>query len=407
MESRKGRIHTIDGIRGLSLFGILCANMLIFQYGMYGQSKMEVFHISMFDHWVNDFLSIVFVGSSMPIFTFLFGYSLVMMGSSLERKELPVKWSLFKRAIFLIILGVLHSTYLWEGDILLMYGILSIFLLVFVRRRAKTILICAIGLCLILGGLAFMGMMNGPEEVLNELSNPQDLIPYIEKTTEVYSSGTYAEIKEYRNNVYPPEGDTSEKGTFGGKFAMMFLGILVIMPMFLIGMYAAKKQWFVDVAEKGKRYRTLAITFIVGGLVLKGYAQFAVEGVLKETGGLIGPFMLSFGYIFLMALLYTNVSFRNKLKGFEAVGKLSLTNYILQTVICTTIFYGYGFGLFGKLGVTLGFVLSIIIYTLQVVGSYYYLQHFKTGPLEFINRKWVYFSLKRKKKRPILEEQIL
>ncbi|RXZ82634.1 DUF418 domain-containing protein [Paenibacillaceae bacterium] len=78
--------------------------------------------------------------------------------------------------------------------------------------------------------------------------------------------------------------------------------------------------------------------------------------------------------------------------------KLSLSNYLLQTVVCTTIFYGYGLGLFGKLGVIAGIGIALILYTLQLLGSAWYLTRFRTGPVERVLRIWTYWSWKGRPK---------
>ncbi|WP_042477575.1 DUF418 domain-containing protein [Bacillus ndiopicus] len=397
MEKTKGRIHVIDGIRGFSLFGILSANMLIFQYSINGSPTMDMFTMSGLDEWMNHFIAIAITGSFMPIFAFLFGYSMIMMSQSLENKGLKVKWHLFKRSLFLIIIGLLHGIFLWEGDILFSYGTLMLILILFVRRKAKTVLIWAISTWVIT--FAFIGLGSFVGGGVEEISNPQSLQAYMEKTVDIYGSGTYQEIKEHRNNAELIEED--EPVLFLAVFVAIFM-----LPIFLMGIYAAKKQWFVQMQGKGRRYGLLAGVLIFLGITLKALAELGPSFSFTDFGQMIGTFILAFGYIFLIAALYNQAWFSNKMQWFEAVGKLSLTNYLLQSVICTTIFYGYGFGLFGKLGVTLGFVLGIVIYLLQLIASRYYLTHFQAGPMEKLIRTWTYFSFKRKKKHRTLNENV-
>lgn len=90
------------------------------------------------------------------------------------------------------------------------------------------------------------------------------------------------------------------------------------------------------------------------------------------------------------------------MRRFEAVGRLSLTNYLMQSVICTTIFYGYGLGLFGRAGVIIGAVIALAVYGTQLWFSPLYLKKFSSGPVEYLLRIWTYLSWKgqpRKKKR--------
>ncbi len=390
--NKHARIHAIDGIRGFSLFGILLANMLIFQYGLWGKDEIHIFELSRVDQYTYTFTKIFIEGSFMPIFTFLFGYSMIMMKNSLERKNLRVKWHLFRRMIMLIVIGLLHSIYFWEGDILFLYGAMGILLLMFVNRKPKTILIWGVSLFLLFG----IGSFFGEEELQQADMDFTDA--YIEKTTEIYSSGTYAEIKDYRNNN---EEDPLSKEL--GESKMVFLVLLtplVIAPMFLFGMYAAKRKMFFRPHKEKRFYWIGFILCLPVGLLLNIIGYFYSDNNWAMGFAMIGEILLAFGYIFLVALLYCRKSKFRILTYLESIGKLSLTNYIMQTVICTTIFYGYGFALFGRAGVTDGILLGIVVFALQIYFSTIYLNHFRYGPLEKITRSFTYLSfLKFNKKR--------
>ncbi|CAM5431939.1 hypothetical protein LSPH24S_02886 [Lysinibacillus sphaericus] len=101
------RVRFIDAMRGFSLFGILMANLLIFQYGMYGKEKLS--DLSFLDTGALYFVKIFIEGSFMPIFTILFGYSLIKMIQSVRNKKGKSRWSILRRAIGLIVLGGLHA----------------------------------------------------------------------------------------------------------------------------------------------------------------------------------------------------------------------------------------------------------------------------------------------------------
>ncbi|WP_062052518.1 DUF418 domain-containing protein [Bacillus sp. JCM 19034] len=375
------RIQMVDAIRGFCLLGILIANMLIFQYGIFGMEELETFSISKWDASFHTFLKIAVEGSFMPIFAFLFGFGLIKMKESLERRQLGVKRTLFRRFLLLIVLGFLHSTFLWEGDILLMYGMMGIFLLLFVKRKAKTILIWA---------LLFFGVTTliGYGSTLEFTDEQHELNEYIAKETATYSEGTYWEVVEFRNSEdsYQALGLSEED----------YLLILLLMPIinatpFLIGMYAAKKDWFSN-PENLRSFYKKGMILIPIGLAFKSIYYFinhSLAGMLYEPGAIA----LAIGYIFLLAYLYTKVSNLAAFNLFGYVGRLSLTNYIMHSIICTTIFYGYGLGLYGKLGVIFGFLLCIVIYVSQMICSKWYLSRFKSGPLEHLARICTYLSL--------------
>lgn len=383
--SGKARVNTIDGLRGFSLLGILLANLLIFGYGLWGKDQIHLFDISKVDEWAYAFIKIAVEGSFLPIFTFLFGYSMIMMKNSLERKELKTKRRFFRRSVLLIVLGILHSVFLWEGDILFIYGIMGIFLLFFLHRKPKTILIWTLILFALLGTASVSSMM------IEEVEDGFNFEPYVEETTEVYSTGTYEEIKEYRNNSEDPLIEKMGEG----KLAVVFL-LLPFMhgPMFLLGMYAAHRKVFFQPEKESKLYWVGMIVGLLLGIGLESYSYFfSVEGP-----EMVGGVLLALGYISAFGILYSKYNELRMLRMLENMGKLSLTNYIMQTVICTTIFYGYGLGLFGELGVFPMILLGFMIFGVQMVYSSIYLRYFRYGPLEKVMRAWTYLSFFRNRK---------
>lgn len=393
------RVRLIDSLRGLSLFGILLANMLIFQYGMWGKDEISYFSLSDLDTGAYKFIKIVVEGSFMPIFTFLFGYSLIKLVDSLRKKEVKARWHLVRRFIFLIILGILHGTYLWEGDILSFYGLMGFFLLIFINRKKKTLIIWGIILLLLTSAMGY-GILEETKEEVEKLSS------YIVKTNDVYTNGTYAEIMDHRNNENPL--------VFEDEFFILFIMILapfMTAPLFLFGMAAAKGNFFTRPHLEQKWYKIGAILLPIG-LALKACSILLQENDWSAISLNVGAQLLSLGYISLFALLFVSYSNSKVFRGFESVGKLSLTNYIMQSVICTTIFYGYGLGLFGDLGIINSIILGLVIFALQCVCSSLYLKKFRRGPLEAILRIGTNFSWngsvkKRKKSKKIELENTL
>ncbi|MFC5588501.1 DUF418 domain-containing protein [Sporosarcina soli] len=380
------RIHIIDGMRGFSLFGILLANLLIFQYGLWGKDEIHLFPLSPLDKNFYAFTKIAIESSFMPIFTFLFGYSMMMMRERFAHNNLRIKWHLFRRSCLLVIIGILHATFLWDGDILLLYGVMGLFLLVFVNRKAKTLLIWGSVLFL---AIAFLNLYPTEDE---ELLEPALLTSYIHTTTEVYQTGSYSEITTYRNHSEDPLSQSMSEGEIG---AILLLMPFTIAPMFLFGMYAAKRGFFRRPQQEKRHYLIGAVIGLILGLGMKAYGYFLAQTSFVMIGGII----LAFGYISLIGLLYSKFPTSRLVMYFEQVGKLSLTNYIFQTVICTTVFYGYGFGLFGKVGVFEAMLFGILIFVMQIAFSCLYIKYFRYGPLEKIVRIGTYLSFSNKPKK--------
>ncbi|SMF65709.1 uncharacterized protein SAMN05661091_0190 [Paenibacillus uliginis N3/975] len=381
MGNPRKRAVAVDAIRGFSLLGILMANMLIFQYGMFGKDEMWLFKPSSLDLIGHDMLKIFVEGSFMPIFTFLFGYSMIKMKESMNAKGLKYGRNVVRRSILLIALGFAHSM-LWDGDILLFYGGISFFLLLFVNRKPKTLMIWGIIFLLLSIGISYGGTSAAsPEDVMR-------METHVRETINLYGTGTYSEIMNHRNTSDP-------LGLPGGMmFFILLLTPLILGALFLFGMAAAKRGKFISPEQEKGSYLRYAIMFVPFGIAAKTASimlgsSHAWSGILHMAGAQI----LALGYIYLFAYIYALSSNRNVVfRSFEAVGRMSLTNYLMQTVICTTIFYGYGLGMFGRLGVLTGILIALGIYIAQAMCSLLYLNRFRTGPIEFLLRIGTYWS---------------
>ena len=382
------RVSVIDGLRGFSLLGILIANMLIFQYGMFGKDRIENFLLSSGDHVAYVWTKIFVENSFFPIFMFLFGYSIIKLKEQLEKNDKKVKRHFVRRFFLLMIIGLLHSTFIWEGDILLVYGLIGFFMFIFLNRKKKTILVWAILLFTTTSLLGFVKYEESAKEV-------ESMASYIEKETDAYSSGSYKEVYEFRNNGEDPFGFPDYYYLF-----LPLLAPIVISPLFLLGMYTAKSNLFKNPNKERRKYTFRAVLFCLTGLSLKSLPYLMNQSNWTEGAYRVGSTFLAIGYIFAFALLYTKAELK-VLSYFEVVGRLSMTNYLFQSIVCTTIFYGYGIGMFGNLGVFKAMLLAMTIFGLQVVISHFYLKIFKMGPFEKIMRIGTYLSWsgKLKKKR--------
>ncbi|ATF12003.1 DUF418 domain-containing protein [Brevibacillus brevis X23] len=392
MELKENRVRIIDGLRGFSLVGILMANMLIFQYGIWGSQEMDLYALPDYEMTAYKLVKIFVEGSFMPIFTFMFGFGMIKMQQSLAAKGLKQKRYLTRRFLMLIGLGLLHSYFLWEGDILGFYGMMGFFLLLFMNRNPKTLLIWGIVLlCLI----SLMGLAPDDPNDPTSITDSARMEAYVVKTMTVYGTGTYEEIVHHRSSEDPlglPEYMM---------VALLLMAPLMSAPMFLFGMYAAKRRWFEKPEEERTSYLRNMLIFLPAGLLLKVLHVYLPGTCWSGVGEISGGTILAIGYIFAFVWFFSRSTKSTWLPRFQAVGKLSLTNYLLQTVICTTIFYGYGLGWFGKIGVLAGCGLAIVIYVGQLFISPLYLKRFRYGPVERLLRMWTNFSISgQTKQRP-------
>lgn len=377
----KNRIEILDALRGFSLLGILMANMLYFQYD---NIKLDAIHpTTWWDKLAYYFTKIFVEGSFIPIFGFLLGYSIILFVGSLENRQLNTKGPLYRRAIGLMILGILHILLVWDGDILLSYGSGLLILMLFIKRKAKTMLIWAVALI-----VCTMPLLLMKTDILTMI------LTDTKATIEILKNGTYFEVVKHRVGL-----STNISIIFliiGLPIVIGFIAILsffVMGPFVLIGMAAAKVGFFENIEEKIGLLKRISLLIPIG-LACKAFLESELF-VGKLLHGL-GAYMLAIGYIAAFTVIFISMKQSKLSKAFVNLGRLSLTNYLMQSIICTTFFYGYGFGFFGKLGVALGLVVAITIYSLQLLVANWYRQRYSIGPAEWVLRQFVDLNNERR-----------
>ena len=189
-----------------------------------------------------------------------------------------------------------------------------------------------------------------------------------------------------------PEATSSQTFLLAVRSGWRILGLM------LIGM--ALFRWGVLTAERSRRfYLTLvavssAIGFplVIYGLILNNRDGWTMEYSLFQ-GQLLnywGSVFVSAGYIGTVMLVCKSLDRTMILGALSAVGRMAFTNYILQTVICTTLFYGHGLGLFGQIARTGQILIVFAVWGLQLVLSPLWLRRFRYGPMEWLWRSLAY-----------------
>ncbi|WP_350225036.1 DUF418 domain-containing protein [Bacillus sp. lyk4-R2A-2] len=371
------RVELIDSLRGFSLLGILIVNMLNFQYD-YDFEKM--FDSSFWGQEFGVYLTeILFQGSFYPIFSFLFGYSFIKLIESTKAKGLNTNAIVVRRGFGLIVLGMLHYIFIWNGDILLYYGACTFFLMMFLSSRIKTMLIWS-G---VLGALSLvvlpymMKFVYGTDELL----------------TDVYAKGAYGDILLSRVTVEDDMLIVTVILAIVTITLMPILGFLfgtmMVGPFALLGMVIGKRGHLTE-EDRGMAYRKGWVWVIVVGLALK-CATF-IDAPWSEFVMILGGYVLAIGYIQAFIVFYYSKAAEGLKRLLAGLGRLSLSNYLAQSIICTTIFYSYGLGLFGQMGSMFGLLLAVGLYTAQLFISYLYLKKWRRGPVEWMMGKWVYWK---------------
>ena len=373
------RIEALDIMRGFALLGIFIANMLMF-HSPFMYLDPFTFFTSGNDAETFRWIDIFVQGSFYPIFAFLFGYGLNMQYEKAIEKNRPFASIIAKRLTILLCFGLLHALFIWSGDVLFTYATLGFLLILFVRIPAKWLLPFAAVLYVIpVGFLYFITRLlvkMDPNALVAEYADTEK----IEQAILTFGHGTFGEIFSFRFVEWLIYGLSST-----------FLGVFIVLPLIMFG--AAMSKWKVIERAAEIKGRLVIVTFVAlaAGIGIKvlpyiGEPTYDLVQLQDTFGGVI----LAAGYIGLLLLLCTSPLFRTVFRPVGKAGRMSLTTYITQSIVATTIFYSYGFGLYGKVDLITGTWIAIGVFIIQVIIAELWLSKFRMGPLEALWRLGTY-----------------
>lgn len=219
---------------------------------------------------------------------------------------------------------------------------------------------------------------------------------YMTTLTEVYSSGSYTEIFDARQNLEDPFFAEKMEAMDGSGVMILLLGILMPAVFYAVGVYLSKSGWFSTDADSFWSSK-IYIYLIPVSIILKSSIYWMDNEEIAYSLNFMFAFVLSLGLMSLIKYLYKHYENSKIITGLKSMGKLSLTMYIMQSVIGTTVFYGYGFGMFGTDTFVWSALIFIACYVLQMMLAMWYLKYFTYGPLEYVLRTVTYMNLQKKK----------
>jgi uncharacterized protein len=401
------RIVLIDALRGFALFGILMVNML-YMYEPMSQMMLGANPDAHITHVIAEsFIKFFFEGKFYVIFSMLFGFGFyIFLSKSMVdgRSALPV----FKRRLFFLLLfGLAHISLLWAGDVLLYYSIFGFLLILFRKAPDKKVMRWAVALALIPIFLTTImvvaiGLFSQIPEAKAEIDiqlqgSIATVNELVERATVVYSTGSFREIVEVRIEEY---------------FTILSGSLLffcpVILAMFLVGFLVSRRGIISNYMDHIHLFRRifwwgLATGILTNILYTVSYRNAIMNvpdvwSLIATSMHILGGISLGLCYISGIIILFINGRAGLMAKYFAPIGRMALTNYLLQSIICAVLFHSYGFGLYGKVEVWQGILLTLVIYLVQVVFSRWWLNNFLFGPFEWLWRSLTYFKVQPMKK---------
>jgi uncharacterized protein len=414
----EARVAAVDVLRGVALLGILAMNIVSFGWPFAGYENPR---FSGGDTPTNRAAwavnSLVFSGKMMSLFSMLFGAGLVLMSDRAEARGAPVRGVYYRRVLWLLAFGLVHGYLIWEGDILYAYAMCGLVLYLFRRKSPRTLLtlgvmLLAVGVLVGVGFLAFarvaerasvevaaaraagrtppesqVGLQQAWDEGLREFFKPRE--QDVAKDLAAYRGG-YGEIVRHRAPL------VFLFQTFA--FALIIVWgvggrMLIGMGLMKLGVFAAARSW--------RFYRWLALasyavglpltTFGIADLLRHGYDPLAAMWGATAFG--LGVLPMALGHAAVVMMICKARVWPGVRRRLGAVGRMALTNYLAHSLIGTTLFYGYGLGLFGRLDRVALWGVVLVIWAVQLWYSPLWLERFRFGPAEWLWRSLTYWRL--------------
>ncbi|MAX71032.1 MAG: hypothetical protein CMC76_08015 [Flavobacteriaceae bacterium] len=399
------RIHYLDILRGIAIFFIYSANILFFS-GIWFFPKEKITYTLPTDE-IFAFVNYVLVdGKFYSIFSILFGIGCYIQYNNLTSNNKAFAPFFRKRMFWLLLFGLIHMFLFWPGDILTLYAFLGFFLIWFVKKSNKTLLITA---CI----LILFPLVNWAFMHFSGIYYPGIAF---QKSTEVYQHFGMPVIK-FGEHLQPNILAFLENNNVGDFFKMSLgngfvrIGMILdearvfkVFGIFLIGLWVGRKILNNNLLENTSFLKKVFVIGLIVGLpinIVRGYIEIYTEN--SDTLHLFHILAYALGTVPLALSYSAGIALWAKkgtkcLNWFAPVGKTALSNYLFQTFISIIIFYGIGFNLTGKFGFTYLMIICLVIFAMQIIFSKIWLSYFKFGPMEWLWRKLTYginFKLKK------------
>jgi uncharacterized protein len=366
------RIDAIDVLRGIALFGVLAINITSeFRVSIFEQFLSHKHPASPLDRIVETILTLAVDLKAFALFSLLFGIGLAIQFERLSASPRRTML-LVRRLTVLLAFGLIHLCLIWNGDILTEYALAGLFVLPLLFSPRWLLAFSAAAFLLLYLALQIW-MPSGvfPDFVV--------MTQNVAEANRIYATGGFADVQAFRMREIP---------------LIIPLHIYVFtrtIGLFLLGAFAWRAGLLRNVPGNQVALFSIAAGAVgLGAALILANAGGTFTRQMGVVAGPLGTILLALGYG--AAIIATaNLARGRALLGWAApLGRMAFTNYLAQSVIFGWVFYGYGLGLFGRLGTASALAFGIAVYVAQVVFSAWWLTHYRYGPIEWLWRTLMY-----------------
>lgn len=393
----EARIPTLDAIRGVALLGILIMNMPGFGTSFFAGADGRVLWPAPWDRaaeWVGEAL---FAGKFNSMFSLLFGLGFTLQyGRLLARDPASATPVYLRRLAVLLVFGLVHATVFWTGDILHVYAVLGLVLVGVLQRASVRTLVLLMGLCLlypVVNGLLRLWLVT-PEVVQAMLAKAK---AFEASNNAAYGHGSFWQAAAEHAREFAAQ--------WSDRWALWWQlsGYVMLALTMLLGVVAGRLRWAERIPELLPRLPRLQWSALALGLgcgvvytVIFELNRVPGPSPIKWLGTVCfwvcRPALMVF-YVLTVVRLMQRPRWASRLAPFVAAGRMPLTNYLMQTLVFTFVFYGWGLGLWGQVGPALQLVLALVFFFgVQAPLSLWWFGRHRRGPLEALWARLTYGS---------------
>lgn len=383
----EARLLQLDVMRGLALLGVLLVNLSLFSGAEWVLEARLPYPLGWGGEVLSYLCKALVESKAAALLAMLFGAGLAIQAEALDRRGEPHLPFSLRRVGALALLGLAHSFLLWDGDILLDYALISLLLLPVLRVGPRRLL-WTLPLLWIASGLLilpFAGRVASASNLLESTARFQAL------SAAPHASASWLEMMRYNAwemvHVLGP--------------VRLANRLPILLPFFLLGAYFWKRGFFSEPGRHRGALIRLLLTFGLLGLAANLIPQARVWAfastlpfrpfrILLRVTYLLAKPGLTLGYAAGLLLLMEHARIRRGLRVLAPLGRMALTQYLLQSLVCTWIFNGHGLGLYGKVPVSHYLAGGLVFFALQVAASHLWLSRFRLGPAEWLWRRLTY-----------------
>lgn len=381
------RLGVVDALRGFALLAIVLLHNLE-HYNLFLPLEYAApAWLQTMDKYVWDALFFLFAGKAYATFSLLFGFSFYIQFHNAEKRGMDFRGRFAWRMCLLFLFAQLHALF-YNGDILLLYSVVGLALIPVCKLKDKTVFWIALVLLLqpFEWGRLIYAMIN-PEYV----PVTGRFIPFFQRTQEVTANGSFLEV--LRSNIWDGQLYSNIWQVENGR-------LFQTAALFMFGMLLGRRKYFMKSEESlsfWKKSLKYAIIAFIPLYCLKTYVPDLITNPSVLVPYKIAiPSYANFSFMLILVSIFTLLWFKKETGyGWQNLlipyGRMSLTNYISQSIIGVSVYYGFGLSMYKYAGATGSLLIALLIFTVQLIFSRWWLARHKQGPLEFLWRKgtWI------------------